>query len=94
MSKYNIFQLFLTPFFLDECEAKISYIICDRCTEAVHKDLYEIHLMEDFCKEVQSNMARCPLCHEDVEIPLDGGWKVHLLSTGGCPGNARRRSKI
>lgn len=60
----------------------------------MHKDLYEIHMEEDFCKEVTENAARCPLCHEDVEMPMNGGWKCHLLSSDGCAGNARRRSKI
>ncbi|KAG4074994.1 hypothetical protein HA402_014573 [Bradysia odoriphaga] len=77
-----------------ECDAKISYITCKRCTEAVHKDLYEIHSMEDHCKELKTNVARCPLCHDEVEAPLDGGWKLHLLGADGCRGNARRRAKI
>lgn len=33
-----------------ECDAKISYINCERCTEAVHFDLHEFHLMEDYCR--------------------------------------------
>lgn len=77
-----------------ECDAKISYITCKRCTEAVHKDLYEIHSMEDHCQELKANIARCPLCHGEVDGPLDGGWKMHLLSANGCRGNARRRAKI
>lgn len=77
-----------------ECDAKISYITCKRCTEAVHKDLYEIHSMEDHCQELKPNVARCPLCHDEIEAPLDGGWKLHLLSGSACRGNARRRAKI
>ncbi|XP_055901824.1 centrosomal protein of 104 kDa isoform X2 [Eupeodes corollae] len=76
-----------------ECEAKNSYINCDRCTESVHKQLYELHQMEDYCRELKTGAARCPLCHDDVHLPLDGGWKLHLLSSSGCPGNARRRTK-
>ncbi|CAD7086006.1 unnamed protein product [Hermetia illucens] len=78
----------------NECEAKANYISCERCTESVHKGLYELHLMEDYCREIRTGAARCPLCHDDVHLPLDGGWKLHLLSISGCPGNARRRSKI
>lgn len=76
-----------------ECEARNSYITCDRCTESVHKQLYELHQMEDYCRELKTGAARCPLCHDDVHLPLDGGWKLHLLSSSGCPGNARRRTK-
>lgn len=77
-----------------ECEAKISYITCERCTEAVHKDLYEIHSMEDHCQKLKTGTVRCPLCHDEVDAPSNGGWKLHLLSAAGCRGNARRRSKI
>ncbi|XP_023163035.2 centrosomal protein of 104 kDa isoform X2 [Drosophila hydei] len=75
-----------------ECEAKESYVVCTRCTESVHKQLYELHQMEDFCRELKTGAARCPLCHDDVHLPLDGGWKLHLLSAGGCPGNIRKRN--
>lgn len=50
--------------------------------------------MSDYCNELKTGAQRCPLCHEDVNLPLDGGWKLHLLKLNGCPGNARRRSKI
>ncbi|KAM7354489.1 centrosomal protein of 104 kDa isoform 1-T1 [Cochliomyia hominivorax] len=76
-----------------ECEAKDNYIMCERCTESVHKQLYDLHQMEDYCRELKTGAARCPLCHDDVHLPLDGGWKLHLLSASGCPGNSRRRSK-
>ncbi|XP_017849207.1 centrosomal protein of 104 kDa isoform X2 [Drosophila busckii] len=75
-----------------ECEAKESYVVCTRCTESVHKQLYELHQMEDYCRELKTGAARCPLCHDDVHLPLDGGWKLHLLSTVGCPGNIRKRN--
>ncbi|XP_058059903.1 centrosomal protein of 104 kDa [Anopheles bellator] len=81
----------LTGHLINECEAKTSYLTCERCTESVHKDLFEYHLMEDFCRELTTGAARCPLCHDDVLLPLDGGWKRHLLSRAGCLGNARRR---
>ncbi|XP_036321654.1 centrosomal protein of 104 kDa isoform X2 [Rhagoletis pomonella] len=76
-----------------ECEAKDSYVMCERCTESVHKQLYDLHQMEDYCRELKTGAARCPLCHDDVHLPLDGGWKLHLLSSTGCPGNTRRRAK-
>ncbi|KAM8714963.1 hypothetical protein ACLKA7_002071 [Drosophila subpalustris] len=75
-----------------ECDAKDSYVVCTRCTESVHKQLYELHQMEDFCRELETGAARCPLCHDDVNLPLDGGWKLHLLNAGGCPGNIRKRN--
>ncbi|XP_055596742.1 centrosomal protein of 104 kDa isoform X2 [Uranotaenia lowii] len=84
----------LTPHLINECEAKTSYVTCERCTESVHKDLYEYHMMEDFCRELTTGAARCPLCHDDVLLPLDGGWKRHLLSRAGCLGNTRRRAKV
>ncbi|XP_065080459.1 centrosomal protein of 104 kDa isoform X2 [Ochlerotatus camptorhynchus] len=84
----------LSPHLINECEAKASYVTCERCTESVHKDLYEYHMMEDFCRELTNGAARCPLCHDDVLLPLDGGWKRHLLSRSGCLGNSRRRAKV
>ncbi|XP_038111335.1 centrosomal protein of 104 kDa isoform X1 [Culex quinquefasciatus] len=84
----------LSPHLINECEAKASYVSCERCTESVHKDLYEYHMMEDFCRELTTGAARCPLCHDDVLLPLDGGWKRHLLSRSGCLGNSRRRAKV
>ncbi|KRJ99174.1 centrosomal protein of 104 kDa isoform X1 [Drosophila yakuba] len=75
-----------------ECDAKESYVVCVRCTESVHKQLYELHQMEDYCRELKTGAARCPLCHDDVHLPQDGGWKLHLLSAGGCPGNIRKRN--
>ncbi|XP_058824558.1 centrosomal protein of 104 kDa isoform X2 [Topomyia yanbarensis] len=84
----------VTAHLINECEAKTSYVTCERCTESVHKDLYEYHMMEDFCRELTTGAARCPLCHDDVQLPLDGGWKRHLLSRSGCLGNSRRRAKV
>ncbi|KAH8249202.1 hypothetical protein KR032_007184 [Drosophila birchii] len=75
-----------------ECDAKESYVVCARCTESVHKQLYELHQMEDYCRELKTGAARCPLCHDDVHLPQDGGWKLHLLSAGGCPGNIRKKN--
>ncbi|SPP82329.1 centrosomal protein of 104 kDa isoform X2 [Drosophila guanche] len=75
-----------------ECDAKESYVVCVRCTESVHKQLYELHQMEDYCRELKTGAARCPLCHDDVHLPLDGGWKLHLLSAAGCPGNIRKKN--
>ncbi|KAH8283064.1 hypothetical protein KR054_011978 [Drosophila jambulina] len=75
-----------------ECDAKESYVVCTRCTESVHKQLYELHQMEDYCRELKTGAARCPLCHDDVHLPQDGGWKLHLLSAGGCPGNIRKKN--
>ncbi|XP_055642781.1 centrosomal protein of 104 kDa isoform X2 [Toxorhynchites rutilus septentrionalis] len=84
----------LSPHLINECEAKTSYVTCERCTESVHKDLYEYHMLEDFCRELTTGAARCPLCHDDVLLPLDGGWKRHLLSRSGCLGNSRRRTNV
>ncbi|XP_055298769.1 centrosomal protein of 104 kDa isoform X2 [Sitodiplosis mosellana] len=75
----------------EECDAKIGYVRCDRCTEAVHKNLLDIHKLEDYCVEPKPNNMKCPLCHEEVEGPSNGGWKHHLV---GCAGTARRRSRI
>lgn len=77
-----------------ECDAKIGYVICNRCTEAVHKDLLEIHKMEDYCIPLKNNAAKCPLCHEEVARPSEGGWKYHLTASDGCARAAKRRSRI
>lgn len=80
--------------FAEECEAKIGYVQCDRCTEAVHKDLLEIHKQEDYCTEKKANHLKCPLCHEQIEGPLNGGWKNHLTNQNGCSGTAKRRARV
>lgn len=41
----------------DECEAKESYVVCTRCTESVHKQLYELHQMEDFCRGIHQSFT-------------------------------------
>lgn len=83
-----------TNSFSEECDAKIGYVACDRCADAVHKNLLDIHKMEDHCKP-QSGTAKCPLCHEIVEAPTNGGWKHHLMiDPNGCVGTIKRRSRI
>lgn len=87
---FNRFRFLIT----EECDAKIGYIQCDRCGEAVHKDLLEIHKMEDFCTELKLNHLKCPLCHEQIDSSSNGGWKHHLISPSGCAGTAKRRARI
>lgn len=81
--------------FAEECEAKIGYVQCDRCKEAVHKNLLDIHKLEDYCVAPKPNNMKCPLCHEEIDgPPANGGWKHHLASPNGCAGTAKRRSRI
>lgn len=35
---------------VEECEAKDNYLRCERCTESVHRQLYDLHQMEDYCR--------------------------------------------
>lgn len=60
---------------------------CVKCTEAVHKNLLEVHQMADYCMELKADHVKCPLCHGDVD-----GLKHHLILD--CPGTAKRRSRI
>lgn len=79
----------------EECDAKIGYVACDRCADAVHKDLLEIHKMQDQCIKLRPGTSKCPLCHEIVEKPTNGGWKNHLMvDPNGCVGTIKRRSRI
>lgn len=80
--------------FAEECEAKIGYVRCDRCSEAVHKNLLDIHRLEDYCVTPKPKNTKCPLCHEEIDGPTNGGWKQHLASSNGCAGTAKRRSRI
>ncbi|GAB0096765.1 Angiotensin-converting enzyme [Sergentomyia squamirostris] len=74
----------------NECEAKESYVICKRCTEAVHLELFELHLLEEYCREIPPSTVRCPLCHDNIP---ENSWREHLLhSTTFCRGNSRRKS--
>ncbi|XP_055681198.1 centrosomal protein of 104 kDa isoform X1 [Lutzomyia longipalpis] len=79
-----------THHLINECEAKESYVICKRCTEAVHIELYQLHLLEEYCMELPPGTVRCPLCHENIP---ENGWKMHFLdAVHYCRGNARRRN--
>ncbi|XP_059615922.1 centrosomal protein of 104 kDa isoform X2 [Phlebotomus argentipes] len=72
----------------NECEAKESYVICKRCSEAVHMELFQLHLLEEYCREVPPSSVRCPLCHENIP---ENGWKEHFLDQAlFCRGNSRR----
>lgn len=77
----------------DECDGKADYVRCDRCTEVVHKDVYDIHALEPYCKPLSGGdgdaYGRCPLCHEDVPATATGGWRRHLAEPGMCQGNVR-----
>ncbi|XP_063698655.1 centrosomal protein of 104 kDa [Culicoides brevitarsis] len=84
----------LNSHLINECDAKESYLPCERCYESVHKDLYEYHLMEDYCIEVTNGADRCPLCHDEIFLPMEGGWRRHLLGKSGCRGNPRTKSKL
>lgn len=44
------YQLYIL--YTEECEAKDSYVMCERCTESVHKQLYDLHQMEDYCRGI------------------------------------------
>lgn len=51
----------------EECEAKDSYVMCERCTESVHKQLYDLHQMEDYCRGMVAlceieNFNKCEIC--------------------------------
>lgn len=77
---------FLQP---DECDGKSDYVRCDRCTEVVHNDMFDIHAAEPYCKAppASGGFLRCPLCHADV--PMATGWREHLGRPGICVGNVR-----
>lgn len=58
----------------------------------MHKELLDIHQMEDYCIELKSKHVKCALCHEQIEDSVNGSWKHHL--TTACAGTAKRRSRI
>lgn len=54
----------------------------------------DIHKLEDYCVTPKAGNMKCPLCHEEVEGPSNGGWKHHLATSDGCAGTAKRRARI
>ncbi|KAL5282042.1 CEP104 family protein [Megaselia abdita] len=76
---------------INECEAKDNFLICKKCNAAVHNQLLELHLLEEFCRDIKPKEERCPLCHDDIQNPQEEGWEKHLSQPNGCPGNAKRR---
>ena len=73
---------------LRECEKKVKYQQCSRCTEAIGSD-YDVHIKIKECHEAEPHTNRCPFCHMNI-AEGDEPWRDHLMGPDGCVRNPRR----
>ncbi|KAM4703358.1 centrosomal protein of 104 kDa [Rhinophrynus dorsalis] len=85
----------LTDHLLTECDQKDSFGKCQRCSEAVPKDLLLEHVKAKSCNPAKGEKVanRCPLCHENF-TPGEEAWKSHLMGKDGCKMNPRRTQAL
>ncbi|TPX32465.1 hypothetical protein SmJEL517_g04489 [Synchytrium microbalum] len=79
----------LSEHMFSECDLKKTVKKCPRCHEAVLEKEYLSHVAKRECRAHSKDreIARCPLCHEDIPAS-DSGWRDHLLKEG-CRGSTR-----
>ncbi|XP_018083432.1 centrosomal protein of 104 kDa isoform X3 [Xenopus laevis] len=81
----------LTDHLLTECDQKDSFGKCQRCSEAIQKDVLAEHVKAKSCNAAKGEKVanHCPLCHENF-TPGEETWKSHLMGKEGCRMNPRR----
>uniref|UniRef100_A0A8C5Q8W8 Centrosomal protein 104 n=1 Tax=Leptobrachium leishanense TaxID=445787 RepID=A0A8C5Q8W8_9ANUR len=79
-----------TDHLLNECDAKDQFGKCQRCCEAIPKEVFLEHVKAKTCNPNKGEKAanRCPLCHENF-TPGEESWKYHLMGKDGCKMNPR-----
>ncbi|CAH2319759.1 centrosomal of 104 kDa isoform X1 [Pelobates cultripes] len=86
----------LTDHLLTECDQKDSFGKCQRCSEAISKELLVEHVKAKTCNHSTKGEKvanRCPLCHENF-TPGEEAWKYHLMGKDGCKMNPRRTQAL
>ncbi|XP_063292640.1 centrosomal protein of 104 kDa [Pelobates fuscus] len=85
----------LTDHLLTECDQKDSFGKCQRCSEAISKELLVEHVKAKTCNPTKGEKVanRCPLCHENFK-PGEEAWKYHLMGKDGCKMNPRRTQAL
>ncbi|OCT72773.1 centrosomal protein of 104 kDa isoform X2 [Xenopus laevis] len=85
----------LTDHLLTECDQKDSFGKCQRCSEAIHKDVLLEHVKAKSCNAAKGEKVanHCPLCHENFS-PGEEAWKSHLMGKEGCRMNPRRTAAL
>ncbi|CAH2319762.1 centrosomal of 104 kDa isoform X1 [Pelobates cultripes] len=85
----------LTDHLLTECDQKDSFGKCQRCSEAISKELLVEHVKAKTCNPTKGEKVanRCPLCHENF-TPGEEAWKYHLMGKDGCKMNPRRTQAL
>ncbi|XP_053307348.1 centrosomal protein of 104 kDa [Spea bombifrons] len=80
---------------LTECDQKELFGKCQRCSEAVFKEVLTEHLKAKSCNPSKGDKVanRCPLCHENF-MPGEEAWKSHLMGKDGCKANPRRTQAL
>uniref|UniRef100_F7ELJ0 Centrosomal protein 104kDa n=1 Tax=Xenopus tropicalis TaxID=8364 RepID=F7ELJ0_XENTR len=85
----------LTDHLLTECDQKDSFGKCQRCSEAIPKDVLLEHVKAKSCNAAKGEKVanHCPLCHENFS-PGEEAWKSHLMGKEGCRMNPRRTQAL
>ncbi|KAG8434255.1 hypothetical protein GDO86_012578 [Hymenochirus boettgeri] len=85
----------LTEHLLTECDMKDSFGQCQRCSEAIQKDLLLEHVKAKGCNPAKGEKVanHCPLCHENF-TPGEEAWKSHLMGKDGCRMNPLRTNAL
>ncbi|KAL3315863.1 hypothetical protein Ciccas_005501 [Cichlidogyrus casuarinus] len=84
-----------TEHLLTDCKSGLlAYERCPRCSEAVPKGNFNAHVMTSTCKPSSNPAFRCPLCHQDLPLPMpnhnaEDVWRTHFL-LNGCSHNPRK----
>ncbi|TPX70445.1 hypothetical protein SpCBS45565_g01833 [Spizellomyces sp. 'palustris'] len=81
----------LTDHLLKDCDKKKDVRQCPRCKEAFKTVDFAAHTAKKSCRVLNHNpdLARCPMCHQDVPSDEEG-WRQHLVTGTGCPGSERK----
>ncbi|XP_029011867.1 centrosomal protein of 104 kDa isoform X2 [Betta splendens] len=81
----------LTEHLLGECERRLRFSHCPRCSEAVATEDLARHVQGPACNPPISgkDSNHCPLCHNNFS-PGEKAWKAHLMGREGCKQNSRR----
>ena len=72
---------------LNFCSNKKKFKQCNKCKQAINKDIYDSHIKNNECNPVIMNMNRCPFCHHDIE-KNENSFYQHLI-IDGCENHTR-----
>ncbi|XP_072174681.1 centrosomal protein of 104 kDa-like [Diadema setosum] len=83
----------LTDHLLSECEQRMEFAKCPRCSETHSKAEIDKYVSEKLCQPAKAGSARCPLCHSNIPQGEES-WKKHLMGKDGCKASKRREQSL